>query len=46
VVVFNADIPDASAMTAVFVIGFVANFGGPEAIALITRAVIRIIKSL
>lgn len=46
VVVFNADIPDTSALTAVFLIGFVTNFGGPEAIALITRAVIRIVKGL
>lgn len=46
VVVFTADIPDASAMTAVFLIGFISSFGGPEAVALITRAVIRIIKSL
>jgi Na+/proline symporter len=46
VVVFTADIPDASAMTAVFLIGFISSFGGPEAVALITRAVIRIVKSL
>lgn len=46
VVVFSADIPDASALTAVFLIGFVTNFGGPEAVALITRAIVRLVKGL
>lgn len=46
VVVFSADIPDASALTAVFLIGFLTNFGGPEVIAMLTRAAVRLVKGL
>lgn len=45
-VVFSADVPDPGAMTAVFVMGFVASFGGPEVVAMLIRSITRLVKQL
>jgi hypothetical protein len=46
VVVFSADVPDVSALTAVFLAAFCLSFLGPHAVALFTGAALRIVKSL
>jgi hypothetical protein len=39
-------VPDASALTAVFLAAFCLSFLGPHAVALFTGAALRIVKSL
>lgn len=45
VVVFSADVPDAAALTGVFLLGFCMAFGGPQLAAYIVRAFVRLIHS-
>lgn len=45
-VVFQTEIPDASALVAVFTLGFFVNFGGAPVIAHTIRQTVRLIKKL
>ena len=45
-VVFSTDIPDASALVGVFLLGFAVNCGGPQVTAYIINRVLKLIYKL